>query len=445
MSQIVQRGQAYYYYYYSPTQKERVKLKDKKTGTTRTVLRKKYMGFKLEAKTKLEAAKEAAAWDEHFLFIAKMPELVNKIVKSAVSIDELMRIAKQQEDDRVARLKENQLSDLARIKFSNDTITIDGRPIPEVLREAEQIVYEKNPTLSELWPKWVAWAKDGNRSRNTIITYTTAYKHLEAFFTPTKRINDIDKAATAQLYAWLKNEKKVHEKGILSYMTYYQGIWTTSKKLEWIDASNPWKSPLTALKSKFNSQPQRIGYHLTKEEVDRVLVEAKKLSPKLHLVIALGCHAGLRKDECSNIRWENITFKRNAEGKETGWINLVSHEADEKKGIVQFTLKSKQMRTIPLRQELSDILYPIRKLEGYVIEGSFNRFRFRASSLEKLKEICNLPQFTIHTCRHTYCSLLAQQNISILKIQKWAGHHSPELTSSVYSHLQPFDEDCNSF
>src|SRR5205085_11773011 len=40
-----------------------------------------------------------------------------------------------------------------------------------------------------------------------------------------------------------------------------------------------------------------------------------------------------------------------------------------------------------------------------------------------------------HTLRHTCASLLVESGLSVLRLQRWMGHHSPAVTLEVYGHL----------
>jgi integrase len=40
-----------------------------------------------------------------------------------------------------------------------------------------------------------------------------------------------------------------------------------------------------------------------------------------------------------------------------------------------------------------------------------------------------------HTLRHTCASLLIENGLSVLRLQRWMGHHSPAFTLETYGHL----------
>ena len=40
-----------------------------------------------------------------------------------------------------------------------------------------------------------------------------------------------------------------------------------------------------------------------------------------------------------------------------------------------------------------------------------------------------------HTLRHTCASLLVESGLSVLRLQRWMGHHSPAFALETYGHL----------
>lgn len=57
--------------------------------------------------------------------------------------------------------------------------------------------------------------------------------------------------------------------------------------------------------------------------------------------------------------------------------------------------------------------------------------KLRPDALEPIKP---------HECRHTYASLMLGAGIDIVKVSKWLGHSSIQITVDRYGHLVPGDE-----
>ena len=50
-------------------------------------------------------------------------------------------------------------------------------------------------------------------------------------------------------------------------------------------------------------------------------------------------------------------------------------------------------------------------------------------------ERAGLAGVGFHTLRHTCASLLIESGLSVLRLQRWMGHHSPAFTLETYGHL----------
>jgi integrase len=50
-------------------------------------------------------------------------------------------------------------------------------------------------------------------------------------------------------------------------------------------------------------------------------------------------------------------------------------------------------------------------------------------------ERAGLTGVGFHTLRHTCASLLIEAGLSVLRLQRWMGHHSPAFTLETYGHL----------
>lgn len=74
-------------------------------------------------------------------------------------------------------------------------------------------------------------------------------------------------------------------------------------------------------------------------------------------------------------------------------------------------------------------------LVGYQIAHKFKYAVDKHNSIYKYQ----LPKITPHICRHTYCSNLVKQKVSVSTIQYLMGHSSCEIALDVYTHLRVDD------
>ena len=62
----------------------------------------------------------------------------------------------------------------------------------------------------------------------------------------------------------------------------------------------------------------------------------------------------------------------------------------------------------------------------------FNQYRW-----DQIRKKLGLGDFKFHDLRKTFCSVLAQNDISTTVTQKLLEHSSPDLTNKVYTNVEP--------
>lgn len=164
------------------------------------------------------------------------------------------------------------------------------------------------------------------------------------------------------------------------------------------------------------------------DDYARLVAVARKLDPRVLLVVLLGGHAGLRRGEIIALEWSDIDL---AHGRMTV-------ARSEYRGHLTST-KGHRSRTIPLSDDLR------RALEQHRIGGprvlyTASRAAASASSIDAwlaaAQQAAGFPIKGPHILRHTFCSHLAMKGAPARAIQKLAGHQSV-VTTERYMHLSP--------
>ena len=70
--------------------------------------------------------------------------------------------------------------------------------------------------------------------------------------------------------------------------------------------------------------------------------------------------------------------------------------------------------------------------KGYPIKANHLTTAFS----KKIKS-SNLPYVRLHDLRHSTASNLLSMNHSVVEVQEWMGHSSPNTTLAYYSHIHP--------
>ena len=148
-------------------------------------------------------------------------------------------------------------------------------------------------SLSDLWYKWKEWAEDGNRSRNTVVSYTTAWKKFKRLHVT--YVRDVN-AETVKNFMDLCKRDGLGKAGIMQYMISLQGIWSTSIEQKWITGSNPFRIPWQ------HKRGDEEEPWLDEKRLDAVVTKAVELGDANTILhVALMAYAGLRKDEGANL------------------------------------------------------------------------------------------------------------------------------------------------
>lgn len=298
--------------------------------------------------------------------------------------------------------------------------------IERELANSKFIVAEKDSPVDAFWKEYLRWAK--NHKRPATLEAEKIFWRQFVELTRPQMLGDITKR-DVEKFKQKRIQDGLKPKSVNDALGALRAIINHSIKLGFYNGQNPF-SGVERLKI-----PRNPPKYLQKEEVDLLLQEASKLGRDIYLVIALGCFAGLRKNEIANARWEWFDFK----GK---LITLTSSD--------DFQLKDSESRTIPLHDRLREILLPYRQKIGFLfvpdktVSGR-NRYRYEfKTTLNTLLKRTGYTWVTPHILRHTFASQLAIAGVSLYKISNWLGH-SDVKTTQIYAHLQTHDEDINRF
>ena len=179
--------------------------------------------------------------------------------------------------------------------------------------------------------------------------------------------------------------------------------------------------------------PKHLPRFLAPDDRDRLLAVAEAKGRDYHLLVACGVYLGLRKAELNALSWANIDFEKK--------VAQVANSED-------FTTKSGKPRTIPICNELLEILLRYRQLAGFVLAPR-KRYRPKARYRWEFREgfvamvidaKLDVRVINPHAMRHTFASILAQRGVSLFKIAAWMGHSTAQVTE-MYAHLTAYDED----
>jgi integrase len=183
---------------------------------------------------------------------------------------------------------------------------------------------------------------------------------------------------------------------------------------------------------------------LEHDEYDRVIEQLPTTTDQL--VTHVLTFAGLRIGELSALRWNRVRTTRGS------GLVTVAASYDDETGTFKPYPKGKRTRSVPIDDWLCELLEAHRLVtKGRTNDLVFTAAKggvprrsnwddvFRRAVDHASTADAPIEDVTVHTLRHTFCSWLAQNGVSLARIGQLAGHVSP-LTTQRYSHLQPVDD-----
>ena len=306
-------------------------------------------------------------------------------------------------------------------------------------REREEAAREQarldaaNPTVEAFIKDYEMLCIAKDRSPSTVQAYRNIWQQFVKH-AGIARIQDLNEDHAESFIALRRNT--------LTARTLNDNITKLSSLIEYAVNKGVYANPnpfKTMPKPRFSKK--RVPRFLSSDQLAR-LFEAVSGDICTTLFIGLGAHAGLRKAEILNMRWEEIDFDQRL-------IHVKNKPEDPAKGILEFRTKNRSDRVVPLKETLRDMLLPHKKDAGYIITtrkgGEVDRHAYVPLLFQEACSRLGLQGCTPHVLRHTFASLAVQSGkVDLYQVKEWLGHSSVEMTQ-IYAHLLPYNKNINEF
>ena len=184
------------------------------------------------------------------------------------------------------------------------------------------------------------------------------------------------------------------------------------KEWQWMD-----ENPMFKVTKK--KEPKGRIRFLSDEEHKNLLIECKKSSKELYLLVLIAVSIGARFGEITGLKWENVDFE-----------NKMFHFMDTKNG---------DDRGVPIPKQAFDELKAFAKVRNiksdYVfIRADGEKIIYFKEKFTDAVEKAGITDFHFHDLRHTAASYLAMNGASLLDIAEIIGHKTLSMVKR-YSHL----------
>lgn len=180
-----------------------------------------------------------------------------------------------------------------------------------------------------------------------------------------------------------------------------------------------------ALHVKAEKPVKKIFRTLSFEDVEHILEAARKRSPAIYPLYAIGYYAGLRANELRYLEGRDINYS-------DGYL-LVRSKPEN-------LIKDHQERRIPLNSKLREILKSVEPGKKWLFETQDGRPRVNNLNRE-LKLIAKAAGVTapedvsLQILRETFGSHLRRKGVDIALISQYMGHSSIDVTLRHYAHI----------
>jgi integrase len=170
---------------------------------------------------------------------------------------------------------------------------------------------------------------------------------------------------------------------------------------------------------KMEKEPEGRLRYLSEDEATRLLEECRRSaehpistnrSPRLHALVVVALHSGMRRGELCGLVWTRVDFSR---------------------GVIQLEkTKAGRRREIPMNRAVYDVLSALPKTGERVFPSTYR------TAFEHAVIRAKIHDFTFHGLRHTFASWLTMKGRPLKEVSELLGHSSVKMTER-YAHLAP--------
>lgn len=310
-------------------------------------------------------------------------------------------------------------------------------------RGAQARAGRSGPTLHAFSLQWLdAYAGTGHDAlrENTRREYrrlltTFALEYFDAGV----RVRDLDRRRVQGFVDWLTTRSgrggRLKDSSIANIVTPLRLVLDSAVAHDLVPA-NPAEQIVLPRRRAGRAWAMQERRYLTRTQLKQLRTEIPdKWRPLFDLIAA----TGLRISEAVGLRWSDLTLD--------GPTPHLHVRRAFVKGVLVSPKSRHGARTIPIPPTVARDLQDYRPADAgddaYVFPGRggapSDQGSLRRRVLVPAAERAGLRGVGFHTLRHTCASLLIESRISVLRLQRWMGHHSAAFTLEVYGHL--LDDD----
>ena len=205
------------------------------------------------------------------------------------------------------------------------------------------------------------------------------------------------------------------------------------------------RNPLARIKA---PSPENKEAPVMTAEEGKKLLQAASNDILLHTFLFTLLNSGMRRGEALGLEWDKIDFDNNTLKIKNSVVTTKGGSKHEKK-----VKNDSSKRTIPISENLVTILKKYKKKQDenkQFFGDDYNTSRdyvfckpngeryypgtYNSKYNEILKKAGLKKDYTLHTLRHSFATILLKKGVSIKVVQNLLGHSTSAVTMDTYSH-----------
>ena len=251
----------------------------------------------------------------------------------------------------------------------------------------------------------------------------------------------------ARYFAGQYYEKKISYSYAASQLSIFKQVMRYAARKGYIDTD----APFTAIKLKrrpvtAEELAKKENKFLTRDELRDVLALLHQKSPRIALAMEFIAHTGLRCGELLALRWQDVDTKKKSINVNATWVRTLKAYAVKGRGTPKniYSYRDVQLdeRAIKILQwfKADNARLRLWNHDNYTEQGyiftSCKGTPLSLNIINKALHGLNYPKrLSSHVFRHTHISLLAEMGVPLKAIMQRVGHHNPNTTLSIYTHV----------
>jgi len=266
-------------------------------------------------------------------------------------------------------------------------------------------------------------------------------------------VADLTADFMARYFAGRYYEQKASYAYTVAQLALFKQVMKYAARKGYIDTAAPFveiklkRRPIT-----HDEWDKKENKFLSRDELHEVLALIRKQSLRVALAMEFIAHTGLRCGELLALRWQDVDTKKKSISVNATWVHTLKTGDEDKRAAPKniYSYRDVQLddRAIKILQwfkadnaRLRLWKHGVYTEHGYIFT-SRTGFPIAISSINRtLSRLDYKKRITTHIFRHTHISLLGEMGVPLKAIMQRVGHHDPNTTLSIYTHVTDTMQD----